>query len=364
MSLHRFLPARAIAMAMLAALAATACQRESADAAPEAAAAAPDPAASAAPVPPPTPVAGPSTPAAYDCGGTAVTVGFEGDQATAVIDGEAIPLATVPAASGARYQGARADGVPVELWSKGEQLTLMVAGNAYPECRRPASADEATAAATDGDRYRARGNEPFWSIDVEGPTLRWMTPETPEAVVWTDTTRTVRDDGFDLAATRDGAALALSATAALCRDSMSGMPYPDTVTVRLDGADYRGCGGDPRALLVAGEWTVASIDGKAMDEPPPTLRFMADGGAGGFAGCNRWMAAATLTGEGLAFERPATTMMACPGAAMATEQSFLAALSSVSRHDIDEAGRLVLFAGDRAVITATPAAADASSPEG
>ena len=206
-----------VALALIAALASTACQRQSADdastgAAPDAPAAPVEPAASAA-APEPTMVA----PIAFDCGGTAVQASFDGDNATVLIDGETIALATVPAASGARYQGTRADGVAVELWTKGEGATLSVAGNAYPDCTKAAS-DAAPAQAA----YRARGNEPFWSIEASDDELRWTTPDTPDAVVWSGVARTDRADGFDLAATRDGATLTLAATATLCRERVDG----------------------------------------------------------------------------------------------------------------------------------------------
>lgn len=351
-----------LALALIAALAATACQREASDAAP----AAPDSAPTAStPTPAPdavaTPAPGPSAPVAYDCGGTAVQASFDGDNATVLLDGESIPLSTVPAASGARYQGARADGVAVELWTKGGSATLSVAGNAYPECARATPADAATVMTSEA-AYRARGNEPFWSIESIGDELRWTTPDTPEAVVWNGVTRSERADGFDLSARRDSGTLALAATATICRDSMSGMPYPHTVTVRVGGQEYRGCGGDAVALLSANEWTVTSIGGSAAGERPPTLQFMADGSAAGFGGCNRWMSPTKLTGEGLSFERAASTMMACPEPAMTTEQAFLDALAKVTRHDFDEAGHLLLKAGDETIIVAAKASPADTAP--
>lgn len=340
------------ALALIAGLAATACQREAAESAPSTTAA-PDSIQPAAPQA--TPASMPSAaPTAYDCGGTAVEARFDGDNATVLIDGEAIPLATVPSASGSRYQGARADGLAVELWTKGAAATLSVAGNAYPECATVGTdAQDASQAMSSEAAYRAQGNEPSWSIETVGDELRWTTPDAPAPVVWDGVTRTDRTDGFDLAAAAsDGRALALAATTTLCRDSMSGMPYPQTVVVTVDQRAFDGCGGDPRELLTAHEWAVASLGGSPPGDTPPTLQFMAEGSAGGFAGCNRWMAAATLTGEGLAFNRPASTMMACPEVAMATEQAFLAALARVTRHDFDANGDLLLKAGDETLIVA------------
>ena len=313
----------------------------------------------------------------YDCAGTAIEVIYLEHAAILQLDGETVRLGPVAAASGARYQGWRADGVAIDFWEKGGTALLSVAGNEYPECSRvdapvEAPANAESSAATLGDAsapegirtYSARGNEPFWLAQVDATELRWTTPEAPDAVVWSGVTRTDRADGFDLRAVRDGVTLSLSATAALCRDTMSGMPYPHTVTVQVGETGYRGCGGEARDLLMANEWTVATLRGSPAGERPPTLQFTADGRASGFSGCNRWTAGAALTGEGLTFERAASTMMACPEEAMRSEQAFLDALAQVTRHDFDADGNLLLKAGDTTLITAERAAAIEATPQG
>jgi heat shock protein HslJ len=137
---------------------------------------------------------------------------------------------------------------------------------------------------------------------------------------------------------------------------MAGMPYPQTVAITLDGKRLAGCGGDPMDLLAIGEWTVASVAGEPTGERPPTLQFLAEGRAAGFAGCNRWMGGASLSGEGLAFSQVATTMMACADAAMSAERGFLDALARITRHDFGADGSLQLLAGDTVLIVALPPA--------
>ena len=44
----------------------------------------------------------------------------------------------------------------------------------------------------------------------------------------------------------------------LCRDSMSGLPHPDSVSIDLPDRQLRGCGGDPHALLRSQPWRLAS----------------------------------------------------------------------------------------------------------
>lgn len=316
----------------------------------------------------------------YDCAGTAIEVIYLQYAALLQLDGETVRLGPVAVASGSRYQGWRADGVLVDFWEKGGTAMLNVAGNDYPECLLiessvPAATDASgtTNAPEDGSAtlapsvlrtYLARGQEPFWLAQVDAAEVRWSTTGHVAPDVFTDVTRSTRADGFDVSAAREGSALALSASDAICRSTMSGMPYPQVVTVRIGGTEYQGCGGDPLELLVGREWTVSSLDGTRIEAPLPTLQFSADGRASGFSGCNRWMAGAALTGEGLRFERPAGTMTACAEAAMAVERAFLTALAKVTRHDFDGDGGLVLFAGDTAMITASPAPVDAGSPGG
>lgn len=356
------LPQRLAPATFLAALAvfASGCQRDTdATSAPVDA-----PSAAATPASPPeAPAAAdaPASPTAFDCGGTAVQASFDGDNATLLLDGESVALATTQAASGARYEGTRADGTSVEFWSRGGTALLTVAGTTYPECRQvaPPAGDAGTPDAA--TTWRARGNEPFWTVEIGGGELRWTTMDSPEALVFSVDQPVHEVESFSISAATVSSdtparALALTAEKTLCRDSMSGMPYPQTVTLRIDNVEYRGCGGEPMALLTANEWTITSIAGTDFDSSAPTLTLQADGSAGGFAGCNRWSAPMTLTGEGLGFARAAATMMACPEDDMRVEQAFLDALSKVTRHDFDEAGRLLLKAGDETIIVAAPAA--------
>lgn len=352
------LPSHSMLAVAALALTLSACQRE------------PEPPASPTAAPPAAPPsleasATPATAAAeassadFDCGGTAVAVRFEGDTATLTLDGETLVLTATPAASGARYEGTRSDGIAVSFWSKGEAARLAVAGNDYPECR-PVGPSGLTG-------YRARGNEPFWLLEVRGTTLRWTTPEQPEPTTWENAERTDRIDGFSLRAAAGGRAIDIAATRGLCRDNMTGMPYPHTVSVELDGATLRGCGGEAIDLLVGAEWAVVQLDDRAVATAAPTLGFDAAGRAYGFGGCNRWTSPLALTGEGLGFARAASTMMACADDAMRTEQAFLDALARVTRHDFDDAGNLLLKAGDDTVIVASRTAArdaDTAPPQG
>jgi heat shock protein HslJ len=210
--------------------------------------------------------------------------------------------------------------------------------------------------ATGAVSYRAGGNEPFWSVALTGGD---MTLARPGAA---DVTLRLRDTGltdtgdFVLRAGRAaGDRVTLVRRADLCRDSMTGMPHPETVALTVENDTYTGCGGDPRHLLTGGPWQVQRIDGRdVIDSAQATLTFGPEGGYHGTGSCNRYRGQYDLTGEGLSFGAAAGTMMACAEHIMAQERRFLDALRAVTRFDLTDAGALVLLEGDTARIVATP----------
>jgi heat shock protein HslJ len=138
-----------------------------------------------------------------------------------------------------------------------------------------------------------------------------------------------------------------------CNDTMTGMPHPHAVTVQFAGRTLTGCGGDPAALLQGREWVVEDLNRTGIiDRSRATLSFGADGYLAGMGSCNTYLARYSLSGEGLAITRPASTGKACPPASMRQEDLFLDILAKVQRFDIDPTGALVLRASDGRSITA------------
>lgn len=189
---------------------------------------------------------------------------------------------------------------------------------------------------------RAHGNEPFWSLEI-GPVLRFselggrpLEGAVPEA-------RTV-DGVRRYTATLDDRVLDVAVAPRLCRDDMSGMPYPLAVSVTVDGRRLQGCGGEPAALLRGAEWVVEDVDGGGIvDHSRATLNFRDNGRLDGRASCNRYTASYALSGEGLNVGRAASTLMACAPALMRQERRFLDILQGVSRFEVGETGELVLI---------------------
>ena len=278
------------------------------------------------------------------CGERDVTVGFVDRGALLEVDGERYELAHVCAASGAKFEAPADPGT--WFWSKGETALVSIAGELLPECRLAVPRPE--------QPFRARGNEPGWHVDIARGRI----------VLVTDYGAERREAPLPAAEFEPGAVLyEVAAWDALiriedtpCRDTMTGMPYPKTVTVELAERTLRGCGGEARDLLIGPSWVVEAVMGRGIvDASRATLDFRPDGRLVGRAGCNRYTAAYELTGEGLTIAPGASTRMACAEALMDQESRFFKALAEVARFDLDATGALLLLAVDGTVaIRATP----------
>lgn len=196
---------------------------------------------------------------------------------------------------------------------------------------------------TEATPYRARGNEPGWMVEFGSSELTfvWNTGQdrmtTPLPVAQPTST------GRRYQVNAEGKNLVIDVTDAICRDTMSGMTYPDTVTVTFNGSTLNGCGGQPASLLQGNEWTVESIAGApVVPNSTVTLTFDNDGRVVGSGGCNRINMAYTLTGEGMSIEPGLRTQMACEDAILRQEDRFIDLLGKVQGFEIPEPGKLAL----------------------
>lgn len=287
-------------------------------------------------------------PTTYLCGDRVIRTGLAGDRLIVDMGHTRMALSPVPAASGARYA---ADGDPATLlWSRGDGAQVTLSGVALPECRIALPPPERP--------VTAQGNEPFWTATLGAGELL-LRRLGREELGLPITATTLAEDGA-ITVTADDPARALRAVMirqpVLCHDTMTGMPYPDTVSLSIGDETLTGCGGDPAALLTGRTWQIDGIDGTAPPkDATATLTFHPDGRATGTGGCNRWFAGYSLTGEGLTFQQAGATMMACAPDVMEAERRFLEALGRVTGFDIDPDGALILHAGDAAPILAARA---------
>ena len=177
----------------------------------------------------------------YECAdGAEFVVRLEQGSAWVFAPGKTVHLPPVPAASGSKYA---ADGAM--LWAKGPQAILDIAGRGYRDCRNNPARAIWEDAKLRGVDFRATGNEPGWYLEISakthihlvtdyGQTRRSFNAQPPS----TDraarrTTYTAQDGGHKLSVVIE---------LGTCRDTMSGESFASTVTVHLDGKEFRGCG--------------------------------------------------------------------------------------------------------------------------
>ncbi|WP_063463355.1 META domain-containing protein [Ectothiorhodospira sp. BSL-9] len=271
----------------------------------------------------------------WDCGGIPVITRLRGETLELVMDNHVHHFQAEPAASGALYAGT-VNGDTVSFWNRGDEAVLTLDDETRLDCQM-----------AQAPTYRAQGNEPGWLVQIGPDTLeismdygqRELTLATPEAV---------RDDsGVLYAAPTDEGSLEIRIESGLCRDSMSGMSYPDQVSLTWGDTEVKGCGGDPHDLLVGDEWQVVSMDdAPLLEDSSATLAFLPGERLAGLASCNRYMGSYQLTGETMEVGPLASTRMACSEPLMEQEISFMQLLESVRQHHFDEDGALVLEADE------------------
>nr|WP_272213693.1 META domain-containing protein [Marinicella sp. W31]MDC2879647.1 META domain-containing protein [Marinicella sp. W31] len=273
------------------------------------------------------------------CGDIQVGVGFHDEMAVVETDDMIFQLPQAVSADGARF--ASEDGEN-EFWSKGHSAMLRLAGEDYPEC----------AAVGADTSWTAQGNEPGWRAVIDGERFRLdlnygddrLDLSLPEVEVF--------DGAYHFAFEAFGLSFAVSDR--LCRDDMSGRLFPQTAKLTTASGVLRGCGGDTIALLAGAEWSVSAIGSETLAEPGSvTIEISADGRISGSAGCNRYMGAIRLGGEGgLEIGPLAATTMACDAPLVQLERQFFAAIGTVDSFDIGDDGKLLLTADGETVIRA------------
>ncbi|MCC5880805.1 MAG: META domain-containing protein [Idiomarina sp.] len=266
----------------------------------------------------------------YYCGAQQITV-MTPDEGQLRLNyaGQQHDLRTIESASGARYVNDDEE-FQVSFWSRGERGRLEVNGQDFPECRQAGAIVEP---------FTAQGNEPFWQVSIENDeaVLRNMGEDD---VSYSIASHTLEDQRS--AIENDDGSFRMTVTESLCQDNMSGMYYPQTVTLELGDDTLHGCGGRSESLLQGVDWKVVELDDHDYRDEEVTIRFTHSDSdepqVVGLAACNRYFGQYELGGESLHISQLAGTKMACEDETMRIEYEFLNALSesrgfSVERED-------------------------------
>lgn len=272
------------------------------------------------------------------CGESAWQVAFGGERAWLRFGGTVAVLALDESAPSPSYRG-RWLGEPIALMHQGRSSSLRL-GSAEPQhCDARAE-------------YAAQGNEPFWRIEQHADVLELSRLGSAGLRAGRIVALEGASAAMRLQAQWQSASLALLLESGPCRDSMSGLPFPDVVRVELEGEVLQGCGGDPSSLLSSKGWMPES----AVASPRTAILRFAEDGLLAFDGpCNLHRGRWQLDGEGLQLSFGPSTLMACEGAIEAEERRLLAQLQATARHDFDAAGNLILQADDGGELRLVPA---------
>jgi heat shock protein HslJ len=192
--------------------------------------------------------------------------------------------------------------------------------------------------------YHGLGTEPFWSVTLDGQTIRYEPASGPAISV--PSPRPIIGFNGERYETRR---LTVDITHMKCSDGMSDRSYPDTVTLTTSGRKLRGCGGETatsaapgQSTLLEGEWTIQSVAGRRpVAGTRPEVRFQGTR-ISGSTGCNNLGGTFRFDRGHLTTGALISTRRACERAANAQEQTVLKLLGqrlSVSRN---RAGKLVM----------------------
>ena len=187
-----------------------------------------------------------------------------------------------------------------------------------------------------GVDFYARGNEPFWSLDMDLETgIRFRTmdgdslntpPVKGASAMDADPPRTM------YGAQVESGSISATVIKEKCADNMSGEPFSHTVEVSFkkgrdkDFTTFKGCGRWVTDYGLEGTWLLQkmggkSIDGKKFQRGTPELTFDTDAlRINAHAGCNIMNGSFSMEEKAIHFSQMASTMMACPD--MSLEEEF------------------------------------------
>ena len=186
--------------------------------------------------------------------------------------------------------------------------------------------------------YRAIGTEPFWDLEI-GRDMVFTDRGNNNFRVIERTPRPIVGVAGEIYQTPR---LNVNIVHGRCSDGMSDRTYPDSVTVRVDGREFRGCGapiaffgevgetGEPNypgsgAMILTGtNWRVLSINGRRTPPNNFYMNFIPDR-IGAKFGCNSLGAGYSVNGSVLTAGAVMATRMACPDMSFENQGSAILA---------------------------------------
>ena len=206
----------------------------------------------AAAIPAPAPAAEP--PAESSLALKRGTLSLASEQATFQPCGDSAMLWVVDQTDGALRQTFANESKPLELYieAHGERTPVpdgVAAARAYPgafileEVLYASPPGEGQGCSAPAPTYivAARGNEPFWAVEVTEARMTWHQPDEPKEVVIEAPQSQDSEGTVGYTGSGGGHTLELFVDADACRDSMSGAFFAYSARAVFDGKEFKGC---------------------------------------------------------------------------------------------------------------------------
>jgi len=148
-------------------------------------------------------------------------------------------LVQTRAASGARYEGAGA-----VIWNKGDEAIVVIDGQTYRSCTRVARPSPWDDARRRGVVFRGIGQEPGWMLEVFPDHIQYVGDYGQQTLRFSRTSDSVDTSAgrFIYRGQTESHRMSAVIEKTPCTDVMSGESFSHTVTLRLDGKAFDGCG--------------------------------------------------------------------------------------------------------------------------
>lgn len=208
----------------------------------------------------------------------------------------------------------------------------------------------------EGVDFIARGNEPFWYLEMDFENVFRFKSLTDVEELNTPPVEGVKAQDADVTfyhAVTESGELRITVQAVPCEDNMSGEPFTHTVNVQgkksVDSiyTEFTGCGKYLMDYRLNDIWLMTEMTGVELKKDDlmkglPIFEFhLQDNRFVGHAGCNNLMGNIQVAGDRIKFGFISATKMACPD--MEVESAVLAAISDQKISYKIEKGTLLLI---------------------
>lgn len=192
----------------------------------------------------------------------------------------------------------------------------------------------------EGIDFTARGNEPFWSIDIDfdkGMMFTSLTDISELNIPAANLITELNENTIRYNYITEAGEIIVKLVKEVCIDDMSGEKFSHTVTVKAKKStdnnytEFKGCGKFLMDKRLHDIWVMQEIKGVEVKKENllkglPVFEFyLNDMRFSGHSGCNQLAGKISIEGNKITFGDITTTKMACPD--MHIEQEILSALS-------------------------------------